>query len=139
MTLRGTKKMADWTEVVLSLHKRPVAGNADISFPKKGWMGMEDWARNSEDRVTISKNIVSSGNPAEDEASAFVTGIVLYRNLGGILSLQRNSTVLNSKVISVTIKPTPISLSAPVEIEFSHLYNVSHSDLRTQSDEIHTE
>ncbi|XP_060725780.1 adhesion G protein-coupled receptor B1 isoform X3 [Tachysurus vachellii] len=109
--------------LVLSLHKRPVAGNTDISFPKKGWMGMEDWARNSEDRVTISKNIVSSGNPAEDEASAFVTGIVLYRNLGGILSLQRNNTVLNSKVISVTIKPTPISLSAPVEIEFSHLYN----------------
>ncbi|TSK16113.1 Brain-specific angiogenesis inhibitor 1 [Bagarius yarrelli] len=109
--------------LVLSLHKRPVTGIADISFPKKGWMGMEDWARNSEDKVTISKSIVSSGNPAEDEASAFVTGIVLYRNLGSILSLQRNSTVLNSKVISVTIKPTPISLSAPVEIEFSHLYN----------------
>lgn len=50
---------------VLSLHKRPVAGNADISFPKKGWMGMEDWARNSEDKVTISKSIVSSGNPGE--------------------------------------------------------------------------
>ncbi|XP_066538805.1 adhesion G protein-coupled receptor B1 isoform X1 [Hoplias malabaricus] len=109
--------------LVLSIHKRPVAGTADISFPMKGWRGMVDWARNSEDRVTISKNIVSSGNPDEDEASAFVTGIVLYRNLGSILSLQRNSTVLNSKVISVTIRPTPTSLSAPVEIEFSHLYN----------------
>ncbi|KAL7887002.1 hypothetical protein AOLI_G00047230 [Acnodon oligacanthus] len=109
--------------LVLSIHKRPVAGTADISFPMKGWRGMVDWARNSEDRVTISKNIVSSGNPDEDDASAFVTGIVLYRNLGSILSLQRNSTVLNSKVISVTIKPTPSSLSAPVEIEFSHLYN----------------
>uniref|UniRef100_A0A8B9H4S7 Adhesion G protein-coupled receptor B1 n=1 Tax=Astyanax mexicanus TaxID=7994 RepID=A0A8B9H4S7_ASTMX len=40
----------------------------------------------------------------------------------------RNSTVLNSKVISVTIRPTPGSLSAPVEIEFSHLYNVSSTD-----------
>lgn len=50
---------------VLSLHKRPVTGNADISFPKKGWMGMEDWARNSEDKVTISKSIVSSGNPGD--------------------------------------------------------------------------
>uniref|UniRef100_A0A3B4EFL0 Adhesion G protein-coupled receptor B1 n=1 Tax=Pygocentrus nattereri TaxID=42514 RepID=A0A3B4EFL0_PYGNA len=109
--------------LVLSIHKRPVAGTADISFPMKGWRGMVDWARNSEDRVTVSKNIVSSGNPDEDDASAFVTGIVLYRNLGSILSLQRNSTVLNSKVISVTIKPTPSSLSAPVEIEFSHLYN----------------
>ena len=49
--------------VVLSIHKRPVMGNADISFPMKGWRGMVDWARSSEDRVTISKNILSSGKP----------------------------------------------------------------------------
>uniref|UniRef100_A0A8C1SE56 Adhesion G protein-coupled receptor B1a n=1 Tax=Cyprinus carpio TaxID=7962 RepID=A0A8C1SE56_CYPCA len=107
--------------LVLSIHKRPVAGNADITFPMKGWRGMVDWARNSEDKVRVAKNILVTGKP--DEASAFVTGIVLYRNLGSILSLQRNSTVLNSKVISVTIKPTPSSLSTPLEIEFSHLYN----------------
>uniref|UniRef100_A0A8C1SBW8 Adhesion G protein-coupled receptor B1 n=1 Tax=Cyprinus carpio TaxID=7962 RepID=A0A8C1SBW8_CYPCA len=112
--------------LVLSIHKRPVAGNADITFPMKGWRGMVDWARNSEDKVRVAKNILVTGKPDEDEASAFVTGIVLYRNLGSILSLQRNSTVLNSKVISVTIKPTPSSLSTPLEIEFSHLYNVSH-------------
>uniref|UniRef100_A0A8C7TI54 Adhesion G protein-coupled receptor B1a n=1 Tax=Oncorhynchus mykiss TaxID=8022 RepID=A0A8C7TI54_ONCMY len=111
--------------LVLSIHKRPVAGNADISFPMKGWKGMMDWARSSEDRVTVSKNILSTGKPGENDLSAFVTGIVLYRNLGSILSLQRNSTVLNSKVVSVTIKPTPGSLSTPVEVQFSHLYNVS--------------
>ncbi|XP_069393384.1 adhesion G protein-coupled receptor B1 isoform X9 [Paralichthys olivaceus] len=109
--------------LVLSIHKRPVAGHADISFPMKGWRGMVDWARSSEDRVTISKNILSTGKPDSDDSSTFVTGIVLYRNLGSILTLQRNSTVLNSKVLSVTIKPTPASLSAPVVVEFSHLYN----------------
>uniref|UniRef100_A0A4W4HIV7 Adhesion G protein-coupled receptor B1 n=1 Tax=Electrophorus electricus TaxID=8005 RepID=A0A4W4HIV7_ELEEL len=108
--------------LVLSIHKRPMAGKADINFPMKAWRGMADWARNSDERVTISKNIVSSGSP-DDDTSAFVTGIVLYRNLGSILSLQRNNTVLNSKMITVTIKPTPSSLTAPVEIEFSHLYN----------------
>lgn len=41
--------------------------------------------------------------------------------------LSRNSTVLNSKVISVTVKPFPRSLLTPLEIEFSHLYNVSLS------------
>lgn len=41
------------------------------------------------------------------------------------LLLPRNSTVLNSKVISVTVKPFPRSLLTPLEIEFSHLYNVS--------------
>ncbi|XP_051812762.1 adhesion G protein-coupled receptor B1 isoform X4 [Acanthochromis polyacanthus] len=109
--------------LVLSIHKRPVVGQSDISFPMKGWRGMVDWARNSEDRVTIPKNILSTGKPDSDDSSTFVTGIVLYRNLGSILNLQRNSTVLNSKVLSVTIKPTPASLSAPVVVEFSHLYN----------------
>ncbi|XP_052000369.1 adhesion G protein-coupled receptor B1-like isoform X3 [Xyrauchen texanus] len=109
--------------LVLSIHKRPVAGNTDINFPMKGWRGMVDWARNSEDKVRVAKNILVTEKTDEDDASAFVTGIVLYRNLGSILSLQRNSTVLNSKVISVTIKPTPSSLSTPLEVEFSHLYN----------------
>eukprot|EP00064_Thunnus_orientalis_P000765 superscaffoldBa00000043_g766 len=109
--------------LVLSIHKRPVVGHADISFPMKGWRGMVDWARSSEDRVTIPKNILSTGKPDSDDSSTFVTGIVLYRNLGSILNLQRNSTVLNSKVLSVAIKPSPASLSAPVVVEFSHLYN----------------
>uniref|UniRef100_A0A3Q4AIE2 Uncharacterized protein n=1 Tax=Mola mola TaxID=94237 RepID=A0A3Q4AIE2_MOLML len=107
--------------IVLSIHKRPVVGHRDISFPMKGWRSMVDWARSSEDRVTIPKNILSTGKP--EESSTYVTGIVLYRNLGSIVSLQRNSTVLNSKVFSVAIKPTPASLSAPVVVEFSHLYN----------------
>lgn len=48
----------------------------------------------------------------------------------------RNGTVLNSKVLSVTIKPTPSSLAAPVTVEFSHLYNVSYpfSSTDTRSD-----
>uniref|UniRef100_A0A4W5QA02 Adhesion G protein-coupled receptor B1 n=1 Tax=Hucho hucho TaxID=62062 RepID=A0A4W5QA02_9TELE len=122
LRMKDFQDMVEVTDnLVLSIHKRPVAGNADISFPMKGWKGMMDWARSSEDRVTVSKNILSTGKP--DDLSAFVTGIVLYRNLGSILSLQRNSTVLNSKVVSVTIKPTPGSLSTPVEVQFSHLYN----------------
>ncbi|KAJ8337929.1 hypothetical protein SKAU_G00368950 [Synaphobranchus kaupii] len=109
--------------LVLSIHKRPASGASDITFPMKVWKGMVDWARGSEDKVTVSRNTLSMGKPDADDTSAFVTGIALYRNLGSILSLQRNSTVLNSKVVSVTIKPTPNFLSAPVEIEFSHLYN----------------
>ncbi|KAJ8005411.1 hypothetical protein DPEC_G00146370 [Dallia pectoralis] len=124
LRMKDFQDMVEVTDnLVLSIHKRPVAGNTDINFPMKGWKGMMDWARSSEDRVTVSKNILSTGKPDADDSSAFVTGIVLYRNLGSILSLQRNNTVLNSKVVSVTIKPTPGSLSNPVEVEFSHLYN----------------
>ncbi|XP_030409759.1 adhesion G protein-coupled receptor B1 isoform X3 [Gopherus evgoodei] len=109
--------------LVLSIHKVPASAATDISFPMKGWRGMVDWARTSEDKVTISKSILSTGLAETDDSSVFVVGTVLYRNLGSILSLQRNTTVLNSKVISVTVKPSPRTLLTPLEIEFSHLYN----------------
>uniref|UniRef100_A0A8C3XZT0 Adhesion G protein-coupled receptor B1 n=1 Tax=Catharus ustulatus TaxID=91951 RepID=A0A8C3XZT0_CATUS len=109
--------------LVLGIHKLPANAATDITFPMKGWRGMVDWAKNSEDKVTVSKSILSSGLSVLDDSSVFVVGTVLYRNVGNILSLQRNSTVLNSKVISVTVKPLPRSLLTPLEIEFSHLYN----------------
>ncbi|KFW88980.1 Brain-specific angiogenesis inhibitor 1, partial [Manacus vitellinus] len=109
--------------LVRGIHKLPANAATDITFPMKGWRGMVDWAKNSEDKVTVSKSILSSGLSVSDDSSVFVVGTVLYRNVGNILSLQRNSTVLNSKVISVTVKPFPRSLLTPLEIEFSHLYN----------------
>uniref|UniRef100_W5L1S8 Adhesion G protein-coupled receptor B1 n=1 Tax=Astyanax mexicanus TaxID=7994 RepID=W5L1S8_ASTMX len=119
--------------VMLSIHKRPVAGTADISFPMKGWRGMVDWARNSEDRVTISKNIASVGLMEAEVTFSFISSTLPLTVFCSFPCSYRNSTVLNSKVISVTIRPTPGSLSAPVEIEFSHLYNVSSTDTCTSS------
>lgn len=46
------------------------------------------------------------------------------------LDTLRNTTVLNSKVISVTVKPPPRSLLTPLEIEFAHMYNVSAAHVR---------
>lgn len=42
-----------------------------------------------------------------------------------LLCLHSNNSLLNSKVVSVIVKPTPTLLSSPVEIEFPHLHNVS--------------
>ncbi len=36
-----------------------------------------------------------------------------------------NATLINSKVVTVIVNPTPTLLSTPVEIEFPHLHNVS--------------
>lgn len=47
------------------------------------------------------------------------------------LAFPRNTTVLNSKVISVTVKPPPRSLLTPLEIEFAHMYNVSFLRMRS--------
>ncbi|XP_072904314.1 adhesion G protein-coupled receptor B1 isoform X10 [Hemitrygon akajei] len=110
--------------LVICIYKRPANGATDINFPMKGWRGMVGWARNSEDKVTISKRVFSKGGSTEpNDSSVFVIGTVLYRNLGAFLDLQRNATVLNSKIISVIVKPSPKSISSPLEIEFSHLYN----------------
>ncbi|XP_062914472.1 adhesion G protein-coupled receptor B1 isoform X10 [Mobula hypostoma] len=110
--------------LVICIYKRPANGATDINFPMKGWRGMVGWARNSEDKVTISKRVFSKGVSTEpDDSSVFVIGTILYRNLGAFLDLQRNATVLNSKIISVIVKPSPKSISSPLEIEFSHLYN----------------
>uniref|UniRef100_A0A3B3S0B7 Adhesion G protein-coupled receptor B1 n=1 Tax=Paramormyrops kingsleyae TaxID=1676925 RepID=A0A3B3S0B7_9TELE len=108
--------------LVLSIHKRPATVTSDINFPVRGWRGMMEWVRKSEDKVTITQNAVSTAIP-EAINSSYVTGIVLYRNLGSVLSLQRNTTVLNSKVVSVTVRPTPDFLPSPIEIEFAHAYN----------------
>ncbi|XP_014643506.1 PREDICTED: brain-specific angiogenesis inhibitor 1-like [Ceratotherium simum simum] len=111
------------TPPVLSIHKLPASRATDISFPMKGWRATGDWAKVPEDRVTVSKSVFSTGLAEADDSSVFVVGTVLYRNLGSFLALQRNTTVLNSKVISVTVKPPPRSLLTPLEIEFAHMYN----------------
>ncbi|GAB1299440.1 Adhesion G protein-coupled receptor B1 [Apodemus speciosus] len=124
--LRDAYQVTD--NLVLSIHKLPASGATDISFPMKGWRATGDWAKVPEDRVTVSKSVFSTGlaGPScykADDSSVFVVGTVLYRNLGSFLALQRNTTVLNSKVISVTVKPPPRSLLTPLEIEFAHMYN----------------
>lgn len=50
---------------VLSIHKRPVKDHAEYNFPMKGWKGMVDWARSSEDKVTVPKNILPPVKPGE--------------------------------------------------------------------------
>uniref|UniRef100_A0A8C5XHW2 Adhesion G protein-coupled receptor B1 n=1 Tax=Microcebus murinus TaxID=30608 RepID=A0A8C5XHW2_MICMU len=119
--LRDAYQVTD--NLVLSIHKLPASGATDVSLPMKGWRATGDWARVPEDRVTVSKSVFSTGLPEADDSSVFVVGTVLYRNLGSFLALQRNTTVLNSKVISVTVKPPPRSLRTPLEIEFAHMYN----------------
>uniref|UniRef100_A0A3B4XLT3 Adhesion G protein-coupled receptor B1 n=1 Tax=Seriola lalandi dorsalis TaxID=1841481 RepID=A0A3B4XLT3_SERLL len=113
MQMSGFQDIYEVTEnFVLSIHKRPATTNSNFTFPVKGWRGMLDWVRTSEEKISVSH-----GN------DAFVTGIVLYRNLASILSFQSNTTLLNSKVVTVIVNPTTSLLSSPVEIEFPHLQN----------------
>lgn len=111
--------------VVASIQKLPAASVlTDINFPMKGRKGMVDWARNSEDRVVIPKSIFTPVSSKElDESSVFVLGAVLYKNLDLILPTLRNYTVINSKIIVVTIRPEPKTTDSFLEIELAHLAN----------------
>ncbi|KAM4629943.1 adhesion G protein-coupled receptor B1-like [Polymixia lowei] len=137
MQMSGFQDIYEVTEnLVLSIHKRPTTMTANFTFPVKGWRGMLDWVRTSEEKITVSRDALSIDQ--SEGATAFVTGIVLYRNLGSILSFQSNSTLLNSKVVTVTVKPTPTLLSLPVEIEFPHLHNGTINETCISWDESET-
>ncbi|XP_013921168.1 PREDICTED: brain-specific angiogenesis inhibitor 3-like [Thamnophis sirtalis] len=110
--------------VVASIQKLPAASVlTDINFPMRGRKGMVDWARNSEDRVVIPKSIFTPMSTELDESTVFVLGAVLYKNLELILPTLRNYTVINSKIIVVTIRPEPRTSDSFLEIELAHLAN----------------
>uniref|UniRef100_A0A452IQH7 Uncharacterized protein n=1 Tax=Gopherus agassizii TaxID=38772 RepID=A0A452IQH7_9SAUR len=113
-----------FASVAIYIQKLPAASVlTDINFPMKGRKGMVDWARNSEDRVVIPKNIFTPMSSELDESTVFVLGAVLYKNLELILPTLRNFTVVNSKIIVVTIRPEPKTADSFLEIELAHLAN----------------
>ncbi|XP_033860615.1 adhesion G protein-coupled receptor B3-like isoform X1 [Acipenser ruthenus] len=112
--------------LVASIQKLPAASVlTDINFPMKGRKGMVDWARNSEDKVVIPKGLFTPPSTDLDESSVFILGTVLYKNLGLILPSPRNHTVVNSKIIAVTVRPEPRIAESLLEIELAHLANGS--------------
>uniref|UniRef100_A0A803SN40 Adhesion G protein-coupled receptor B3 n=1 Tax=Anolis carolinensis TaxID=28377 RepID=A0A803SN40_ANOCA len=118
--------------VVASIQKLPAASVlTDINFPMKGRKGMVEWARNSEDRVVIPKNIFTPMSTELDESTVFVLGAVLYKNLELILPTLRNYTVVNSKIIVVTIRPEPKTSDSFLEIENDSLGTWSSQGCKT--------
>lgn len=69
-----------------SIQKLPAASVlTDINFPMKGRKGMVDWARNSEDRVVIPKNIftpMSTGKEAQQPGPWLAASAGELRMLG---------------------------------------------------------
>eukprot|EP00062_Callorhinchus_milii_P018434 gi/632971913/ref/XP_007902402.1/ PREDICTED: brain-specific angiogenesis inhibitor 3-like [Callorhinchus milii] len=110
--------------LVACIQKLPAASVlSDINFPMKGRKGMVDWARNSEDKIIIPRNIFTPASPEMDDSVVFVLGTIFYKNLGLILPSPRNYTVVNSKVIAITVRPEPKLADSVLEIELAHLSN----------------
>ncbi|NXD72127.1 AGRB2 protein, partial [Eolophus roseicapillus] len=137
--------------LVISIQREPVtAVSSDINFPMKGRRGMKDWARSSEDKLFIPREVLSlasAGEPARcmcacpphvpgswrrspfaapaeaDESSHFVIGAVLFRTLGLILPAPRTPLAITSKVLMVTVRPPTKPAEPLVLVELSHIIN----------------
>ncbi|XP_031733227.1 adhesion G protein-coupled receptor B3 isoform X2 [Anarrhichthys ocellatus] len=110
--------------LVASIQRLPaVSVMTDINFPMKGRKGMVDWARNSEDKVVIPKGLFVSQAAEMEGSPVFILGTVLYKTLGLMLPSPKNHTVVNSKVIAVTVRPEPRATESHLEIELAHLAN----------------
>uniref|UniRef100_A0A7N4PKH2 Adhesion G protein-coupled receptor B2 n=1 Tax=Sarcophilus harrisii TaxID=9305 RepID=A0A7N4PKH2_SARHA len=117
--------------LVISIQREPVSAvSSDITFPMRGRRGMKDWARHSEDRLFLPKEVLSlpsSGKtcPAleTDESSYFVIGAVLYRTLGLILPAPRPPLAVSSRVLTVTVRPPTKPTEPLITVELSHVIN----------------
>ncbi|XP_069051483.1 adhesion G protein-coupled receptor B2 isoform X5 [Lepisosteus oculatus] len=110
--------------LMVTIQREPVSAvSSDINFPMKGRRGMKDWARNSEDKLFIPKEVFTISSEEPEDATYFVIGAVLYRTLGFILPPPRSPQVISSKILTVTVRPLP-SLSEPmVVVELSPVLN----------------
>uniref|UniRef100_A0A8C5PA21 Adhesion G protein-coupled receptor B2 n=1 Tax=Leptobrachium leishanense TaxID=445787 RepID=A0A8C5PA21_9ANUR len=110
--------------LVISIQREPVSAvSSDINFPMKGRRGMNDWARNSEDKLYIPKEVLSLPPTESEESGYFVIGAVLYRTLGLILPPPGNSLAVSSKVLTVTVRPITKPVQQLVVVELSHIIN----------------
>ncbi|XP_057683322.1 adhesion G protein-coupled receptor B2 isoform X13 [Corythoichthys intestinalis] len=114
--------------LMITIQREPVSAvSSDINFPMKGRRGMKDWARTAEDKLYIPKEVFTVPNEeAETDSEStmyYVIGAILYRTLGNILPAPLQPAVLNSKILTVTIRPELEPRDPVVVVELATLFN----------------
>lgn len=61
--LSTNKTSQNLSSSVLSIHKRPTSTSSNFTFPVKGWRGMLDWVRTSEEKISVSRDALSIEQP----------------------------------------------------------------------------
>ncbi|XP_077405767.1 brain-specific angiogenesis inhibitor 2 isoform X8 [Vanacampus margaritifer] len=116
------------SNLMITIQREPVSAvSSDINFPMKGRRGMKDWARTAEDKLYIPKEVFTVPNEeAETDSEStmyYVIGAILYRTLGNILPAPIQPAVLNSKILTVTIRPELQPSDPVVVVELATLFN----------------
>ncbi|KAL4624102.1 adhesion G protein-coupled receptor B2-like isoform X1 [Arapaima gigas] len=110
--------------LVVTIQREPVSAiSSDIHFPMKGRRGMKDWARSSQDKIFIPKEVFKLASEESEDSSSFVIGVVLYRTLGFILPALQSPLLITSKVLTVTVRPPTKPMGHLVVLEFQPLLN----------------
>ncbi|KAM7372969.1 hypothetical protein PAMP_007857 [Pampus punctatissimus] len=114
--------------LMITIQREPVSAvSSDINFPMKGRRGMKDWARTAEDKLYIPKEVFTIPNEETETDSEspmyYVIGAILYRTLGVILPAPIPPAVINSKILTVTVRPEPQPSEPMVVVELSPLFN----------------
>ncbi|XP_035385077.1 adhesion G protein-coupled receptor B2 isoform X1 [Electrophorus electricus] len=112
------------TNLIITIQREPVSAvSSDINFPMKGRRGMKDWARLADDKLFIPKEVFTLSSDESDEAPYFVIGAILFRTLSYILPPPKDPLVINSKILSVTVRPLPKPTEPVVVVELVPLLN----------------
>ncbi|KAM4539358.1 adhesion G protein-coupled receptor B2 isoform 11-T11 [Odontesthes bonariensis] len=114
--------------LMITIQREPVSAvSSNINFPMKGRRGMKDWARTAEDKLYIPKEVftVPTEETETDKESTmyYVIGAILYRTLDVILPAPTPPAVINSKILTVTVRPEPEPSEPMVVVELSPLLN----------------
>nr|XP_057903706.1 adhesion G protein-coupled receptor B2 isoform X4 [Doryrhamphus excisus] len=114
--------------LMITIQREPVSAvSSDINFPMKGRRGMKDWARTAEDKLYIPKEVFTIPNEESETDSEstmyYVIGAILYRTLGIILPPPNQPAVINSKILTVTVRPELQPSDPVVVVELATLFN----------------
>ncbi|XP_077447248.1 brain-specific angiogenesis inhibitor 2 isoform X10 [Stigmatopora argus] len=114
--------------LMITIQREPVSAvSSDINFPMKGRRGMKDWARTAEDKLYIPKEVFTVPNEEAEKDSEstmyYVIGAILYRTLANILPAPTQPVVINSKILTVTIRPELEPRDPVVVVELASLFN----------------
>ncbi|NXA50287.1 AGRB2 protein, partial [Nothocercus julius] len=109
--------------LVISIQREPVSAvSSDINFPMKGRRGMKDWARNSEDKLFIPKEVLSLSSAGKAALGAVrACARVCEHARGG--GLHVTPLAVTSKVLMVTVRPPTKPVAPLVLVELSHVVN----------------
>uniref|UniRef100_A0A8C7XP78 Adhesion G protein-coupled receptor B1b n=1 Tax=Oryzias sinensis TaxID=183150 RepID=A0A8C7XP78_9TELE len=117
MQMSGFQDIYEVTEnLVLSIHKRPTSTGSNFTFPVKGWRGMLDWVRTSEEKISVSREALSLKQSGKNIQELSAAPDSAHPEASCSLCASRCLFVLGAIVCGIISKGQRLVLSPPLQI-----------------------